>query len=695
MPAPIKNGTTTIELIKCVPFNGETEQILFKNINDQNRYFSCRVIQSLWYDEQGKEHRGSQIMSHLSYQRYQYTARLNIDKETIYDDVNYMRFKNSDKHKWIYAYITEIHWNNSKECDVLFVIDSWQTYMFNIRWKACLIDREHTNEDLFGTNREKEDINFTNYIEKSYELRNDVVGLSDATGEVSNQKGLFSFSHMTPAYIMQLKPDFDFAKLSSFDKISRLSISQNGVASNNIYLLFFNAQQLQLFCAAMFSVGIRSEDYEKIVSIYTIPLIAFATNFKVNTLTGDNYWIENLNIIIHKLKFTSGEKNGHCYQILDAKNFTNIIVNGKEVKPTEYNKPYNVFSNININYYSTVKNKKSLYFPNTTISLQTQVDTVNIKPEFLAPDENGNVSISFDFEMTIFNTAYTLFLKDYNGFIEYDTQDNEPRHTNAFKVTLPIMPQVSAYADATSQWWRQNGFKTIAALGIAAASIAVGLGAIGSETVAGSAMAKGAALSLPTTARGGMRSNNYRNDYQVMGGAASIVNEATKIYQGAITSDYEIGNMSGIDVMASKITMAKICVNYLIEEEIQQCDDFYKLYGYSRKKLSLPAFTTPVTTDVTSDNYAKDNTYYCKRKYWYYCKMVNCNISSPTNIIYKSNYYLQNASLLSNSLVPLNDINAIKQMFMNGITLWLFSTDYEDTFDDNILDYSLDNSIIV
>ena len=52
---------------------------------------------------------------------------------------------------------------------------------------------------------------------------------------------------------------------------------------------------------------------------------------------------------------------------------------------------------------------------------------------------------------------------------------------------------------------------------------------------------------------------------------------------------------------------------------------------------------------------------------------VLCNISSPTVITYKSDYELQNASLLQQNLVPLEDIEKIKRMFNNGITLWLFN----------------------
>ena len=695
MPAPIKNGNTTIELIKCVPFNGETEQILFKNITDQNRYFSCRVIQTKWYDEQGVLHRGSRILAKLSYQRYEYVARVNINKEDIYDDVNYMRFKNSDNHKWIYAYVTDMHWNNSSECDIFFNIDSWQSYMFNIKWKTSLVRRETPNTDEFGQNQEREEISFSNYIEKGIPLKFEDNEHYTLNSKFISQIGKFTaeqvrnFNLMPCCYIMELQSDFKGpAEIFGNSPLFNAGLDQNGVASSSKFLFFPYITWLQSFINVMFN-GIGAEDYSKILNIYSVPAYPFlcSSEFKSGTIAGKNIqYRENLgmNLILVNYQYTTSFPpsltTGQVYQVLNL----DVLDSATQSQPVRLNYPMTVKAEINLKGQYIANNIKSYYSPYVTITLETQNDTINVKPEALTYD-NGTVTLSMDFYASAFHATYALYLNQLN----YDRvlySGTYTRKENMYKVSLPLFPTTNSYVDATSQWWRQNSFRTIANLTLAAASIGIGFGAIGSETVLGSALAGGAALSLPSTAKGGTRSNNERNDYQVMGGVAAGVNEIGKIYQASMSPDYQVGSVNGIDVFSANTSLVKLTISVLIPDEIKQCDDFFSIFGYAKNELKMPDFVNQNGIGYGGSAFA------CKRKYWYYCQTAICNISSPTEIKYNSNYQLQEASLLSGNLVPLEHIEKIKLMFNNGIRLWLFNDN--NNFDTNVLNYGLKNEII-
>lgn len=673
MPAPIKNGTTTVELIASVPFNGTTEQILFKNKAEQDRYFTGRVLRVVnvngTYSSVG--------FSGGSYQRYNYVIRLNVNKESVYDSANYLRFRNNNSHKWVYAYISDMHWNNSSECDIFFYIDSWQTYMFDIWWKPSLVERETVNTDTFGENQENEDISFDNYDERGYQLtftggtlNNEFVALTDySINEIAN------FNDMCFVYIMEVQPDFS-PSVQWLKPIIKTSVVQNGIASANVYLLFTKQEMLSAYIKEFFT-GSTAEDYNKIKSIYTIPAYPISCNKKqqvtIQGITRDGYVNQILDIALISM---SDHIKG-LYQIVSLPEYNGITSD--------------ITVEANINWQTAVKNNKTLYYPYSQIILESQTDKVILKPQALTLS-NNELKLRFKFVSNIFHTSYSLFLDDTSYNRLHYTSGNFNKEC-MYKVNLPIFPEVNAYADATAQWWRQNSFHTIANLSMAALSFAAGAGIIGTETVLGKAIAGGAALSLPSTAKGGTSSNNERNDYQVMGGIAAGVNEVGKIYKASIQPDYEIGQISGVDLYGSKIAPVKLTVLSLIPDERRQCDDYLSIFGYSIKQIKMPDFVTSATSRAGLATQYGGGSFNTKRQYWYYLKTKICNISSFTTCSYPGGYDNANALLSNNqNLVPQEHIEIIKNMFNNGIRLWLFK-DF-GSFDRNILNYTLDNKIV-
>ena len=684
MPAPIKNGTTTVELIAAVPFNGTTEQILFKNKAEQDRYFTGRVLRIVnvngTYSSVG--------LSGGSYQRYNYVIRLNVNKENVYDSANYLRFKNSNSHKWVYAYISDMHWNNSSECDIFFYIDSWQTYMFDIWWKPSFVENETTNTDEFGENQENENISFDNYDETGYTLKFEDSSTSTLNTEFAaetpyTEDEIKNFTDMKMGYILELQGDFEIIQ-SIAPTPYKCSLTQNGITSSNLYLFFTKADRISKFINAIFSEQIKPEDYNKIIAIYAIPLYPIlCSSAKTNVTIGNETYSARTNAVLDValLYYQGTSYTGDYYQIV---NLTELAT-GKTAK--NITKLVKVTAEIPLNY--SVKNTKTLYNPYTSISLETQSDTVLLKPQAMSY-KDGAIKVAFNFVSNVFHSAYTLFLDSaYYNRVSYSLGNINKECM--YKVTLPLFPTMNAYVDATAQWWRQNSFRSITNLALAAASIGVGIGAIGGETVLGAALAND--LSLPQTAKGGIRSNNDRNDYQVMGGIAGGINEINKIYTASMAPDYEVGQIQGTDLYGSRISPVKLTVSSLIPDERRQCDDYFSMFGYSIKQIKMPDFVTSAATRAALATQYGGGSFNTKRQYWYYLKTKICNISSFTTCTYPGGYDNANALLSNNqNLVPQEHIEIIKNMFNNGIRLWLFK-DF-GSFDRNVLNYTLDNKII-
>lgn len=73
-----------------------------------------------------------------------------------YDDVisyNYVMYRNTSySNKWFYAFITGYEYLNDGATALSIKTDTFQTYQFELTYKPCFVEREHTNDDTFGAN---------------------------------------------------------------------------------------------------------------------------------------------------------------------------------------------------------------------------------------------------------------------------------------------------------------------------------------------------------------------------------------------------------------------------------------------------------------------------------------------------------------------------------------------------------------
>lgn len=135
---------TTIKLYSGIPFDNTYEHTLwFDDIVAQNTYFH------------GGTHAGraKYTLANNSYQRVEKgKMRIALCADDIYD-CNYLAFQNSNYgNKWFYAFIISVEYVNNVTSEVVFEIDSIQTYLFDMTLEECFVEREHSETDEIGDN---------------------------------------------------------------------------------------------------------------------------------------------------------------------------------------------------------------------------------------------------------------------------------------------------------------------------------------------------------------------------------------------------------------------------------------------------------------------------------------------------------------------------------------------------------------
>ena len=136
------------------------------------------------------------------------------------------------------------------------------------------------------------------------------------------------------------------------------------------------------------------------------------------------------------------------------------------------------------------------------------------------------------------------------------------------------------------------------------------------------------------------------NPLMAVGGLAAIGRTVGQQQEHALTPDSAKGNINSGDVTFAMLqTMFAIKKKSIKAEYAKIIDDYFTMFGYQVNELKVPNITG--------------------RSNWNYVKMINPNIEA---------------------YIPQEDLQEIKQLFTNGITLWHTTTHF--------LDYSQNNSII-
>lgn len=184
------------------------------------------------------------------------------------------------------------------------------------------------------------------------------------------------------------------------------------------------------------------------------------------------------------------------------------------------------------------------------------------------------------------------------------------------------LPTLNWSDDEYTNWLTQNSVNI--GLGIASAGLTIA-GGIGMIATGGGAVAGAGAI--------------------VSGGMA-IANQLGAVYQHSLQPNSAKGNVNGGDINVCDKKNGFFFYKMTIKQEYAKViDDYFSMYGYKVNSVKIPNITG--------------------RANWNYVKTIECNFDGD---------------------IPQTDLNVIKTMFNNGVTLWHNPA--------NIYKYNLSNNIV-
>ena len=435
---------TTVQLLR-VPLRVDDEnQLYFSSVSAQNAY-----MQSVVYKSYTK----------LSYMREQSAVSVQDDYDTLVTSCNYLRYQNAGfGNKWFYAYITKFEYKNPNTTWIHFQIDAYQTYLFNITWKDCFIEREHVKDDSMGTHYIKEDFSMPKSIISSSNINLPYTYTDNGSLQI------------VPVLMLSQQP-------TTKDKYTTL---MNGEINNIIYWIPDNVQNsswaydVQAMMQSMsalivyLSTNNNSETVDSIVGSFCVPRFALLGVDAVPLHSGD--------ISIGQTVRTPME-------------LTSVYMKANSQKAAIlFDKP---------NYNFTPKNNK-LYtsqFFSASITNMQGID-VEYKPEFL-DYQNSIESWGLNYVIE------AAFAPDSTVYLYPDPDvDTNGLYQNAgkpFAVPLDNFPVPAITGDYYNAWLSGHSATTRNTLAISEMSGVIGMAAAANGNPAGLALGGGSVISIANT----------------------------------------------------------------------------------------------------------------------------------------------------------------------------------------------------
>lgn len=130
---PLITPSSTVVLYSGINITAG-ENIIFKSVANQRAYFAKHVVATV---------------NDCTYIRKTGTLRLEFPTATV-AQCNYISFTNKAfENKTFYARIIDYEYVNNVTTEITFAIDYFQSYMFDVEYEDCLIEREHLSDEDF------------------------------------------------------------------------------------------------------------------------------------------------------------------------------------------------------------------------------------------------------------------------------------------------------------------------------------------------------------------------------------------------------------------------------------------------------------------------------------------------------------------------------------------------------------------
>lgn len=150
---------TSIYFLSGIPFDPTYENtMVFDSAQAQYDYMISHLIRGFEDNSYQRKNRGVLKVG------YSIDGGSSTVISLLYN-ANYMMFKNTNfENKWFYAFVTKVEYINNNTVEIYYSIDVIQTWMFDFQFNDCLIEREHTVTDTFGSNLIPENLELGDYV---------------------------------------------------------------------------------------------------------------------------------------------------------------------------------------------------------------------------------------------------------------------------------------------------------------------------------------------------------------------------------------------------------------------------------------------------------------------------------------------------------------------------------------------------
>lgn len=128
---------TTVILLTGVPLDESYDHtIKFTSAQAQQTYFMSKQLMRFDQHTYQRKERG--------------TIRVNALADNLYH-VNYLMFQNTAfGNKWFYAFVRSVNYINDQTTEIVYAIDTYQTWLFEMEVGQCFVEREHIVNDEIG-----------------------------------------------------------------------------------------------------------------------------------------------------------------------------------------------------------------------------------------------------------------------------------------------------------------------------------------------------------------------------------------------------------------------------------------------------------------------------------------------------------------------------------------------------------------
>lgn len=148
MPVP----STNLKILSGIPWDKNFQNVRkFESASEQLSYFNSKVKYSLG-DDFGFITKESDPIRVEKNQ-----AELIGCNYLMFNNVNYLN-------KWFYAFITDIQYVSDSTSLIFYQVDEYQSWLFDIAFNQCFVEREHSSTDNIGDNTVPEGLELGPYI---------------------------------------------------------------------------------------------------------------------------------------------------------------------------------------------------------------------------------------------------------------------------------------------------------------------------------------------------------------------------------------------------------------------------------------------------------------------------------------------------------------------------------------------------